>query len=141
MPRRIVQKVGEYHAPILLLLLAATVVISIFSAIGWSRAKDAQKRLTSVEETQRAEALGKKIADVTTCFNQSKNRPKLIVILQGIAVELEPDPRQALNDLISEYEAGTPSPADCIALARKNGIDPKPYLKNPPSEAGNGEAK
>jgi lipopolysaccharide biosynthesis regulator YciM len=124
---------------LLLLLLATTVIISIFAAVGWNKARDTQRRLTTVEAEQNAERLGKQIADVTTCFNQAKNRPRLTLILRGIAVELEADPRQALNELIDDYEASTPATTDCIALARKNHIDPGPYLKHPPSEAGNGE--
>jgi hypothetical protein len=92
-----------------------------------------------VEAQQAAERLGKAVADVTTCFNAAARRPALEVILRGIAAELEPDPRQALTQYIDEYTKDTPTEVDCIKLARKNGIDPKPYIQNPPSEAGNGE--
>lgn len=139
--RGLMVKVGEHANPLLLLLLVVTIGVSIFAAAGWNKARDAQRRVNTVEAEQQAERLGKQIADVTTCFNQAKGRPRLIVILRGIAIELESDPRQALNELIDEYDAATPSQIDCIKLARKNGIDPKPYLKNPPSEAGNGGSR
>ena len=140
MPRRIHRKatafIDEHANTILFLLSFLMVITAIFAAIGWNQARTAQRRLTNVEAIQQAELLGKNIADVTTCFNAAKNRPRLIVILRGISVELEPDPRQALGDLIDEYEMTTPATADCVALARKSGVDPKPYLKNPPSDAG-----
>jgi hypothetical protein len=129
----ILDKHGE---AILLLLMAALVIALIFAVLGWNKATDAQKRVTTVEAQQEAERLGKNVADVTTCFNAAKRRPGLIVILRGIAVELEPDPRQALNELIDAYGKDTPTTADCVVLARKRGIDPAPYINNPPSEAG-----
>lgn len=134
--RRSVAFLDKHANTILFLLSCVMILTAIFAAIGWNKARTAQRRLTTVEATQAAEKLGKQIADVTTCFNAAKNRPRLILILRGISVELEPDPRQALNGLIDEYEMTTPAVADCVALARKNGVDPKPYLKNPPSEAG-----
>jgi len=143
MPKRLVRAPLNWldrHANVVLFGLSVLMVLAaIFAAIGWNKARDAQRRLTTVESSLAAEKLGKQIADVTTCFNQAKSRPRLIVILRGISVELEPDPRQALNNLIDDYERGTPSVVECVVLARKNGIDPKPYLNNPPSEAGNGE--
>lgn len=130
------RQIDRHANSILFVLLALAVIAGVWAALGWNKARDAQRRLTSVEAAQQTELTGKKIADVATCFNQAKNRPRLVVILRGIAVELEPDPRQALNELIDDYEHSTATEADCVALARKNGIDPKPYLKHPPSEAG-----
>jgi hypothetical protein len=145
MPKRLVRRplnfVDRNANAILFGLSVLMVFTAIFAAIGWDKARNSQRRLTSVETTIAAERLGKQIADVTTCFNASRNRPRLILILRGISVELEPDPRQALNSLIDDYESSTPSTGDCIELARKNGIDPRPYLKNPPSDAGNGESR
>lgn len=139
--RRIVRPwlefVGKHDTVILFLLLVVTVFLAVFAAIGWNKARNAQRRLTTVEATQAAEVLGKKIADTTSCFNRAYGRPGLIIVLRGIAVKLDPDPRQAVLELIDRYERDTPSVGDCVTLARKNGIDPKPYLRNPPSEAGN----
>jgi hypothetical protein len=115
------------------------VIALIVAVLGWNKAAEAQRRVTTVEAQQAAERLGKAVADVTTCFNAAARRPALEVILRGIAAELEPDPRQALTQYIDEYTKDTPTEVDCIKLARKNGIDPKPYIQNPPSEAGNGE--
>lgn len=145
MPKRLLRQtltfVDEHANVILFLLSCAMVLTAIFAAIGWDHARNAQRRLTTVETKQRDEEIGKKIADVTSCFTRAKGRPQLILILRGIAVKLDPDPRHAVLELIDTYEHQTPSVADCVVLARKNGIDPKPYLKNPPSEAGNGEAR
>lgn len=134
--RKSLSLIGKHDSAILFVLLIVTLFLSVFAAVGWVKARDAQHRLNTVEATQKAELLGKHIADVTTCFNASKNRPRLITILRGIAVELEPDPRQQLYELLDEYEATTPTVVDCVALARKYGIDPKPYVQNPPSAAG-----
>lgn len=145
MPDRVVRKGVDFidkHATLLIFIMLVTMLLTaIFASVGWNQARQAQNRLNSVEETQRAEKLGKQIADVTTCFNRARNTPRFIVILRGLALELEPDPRQAVNELISEYEQDVPSKADCVALAKKNGIDPRPYLKNPPSEAGNNQGR
>lgn len=145
MPKRVARKgllfVDEHANLIISVMFFAMLVVAIFAAVGWNNAHQAQERLNTVEANQQAEKLGKQIADVATCFNQAKNRPRLIVILRGISVNLRMEPRRALLDLINEYEARTAKVSDCVALARKNGINPKPYLKNPPSEAGNGEGK
>ena len=145
MTRRLVRRAlnfqGRHAQAISLVLSFALCVALIVAVLGWRSARDAQRRLTSVELQLTTEKIGKDIADVTTCFNAAKRRPGLIVILQGIAVELEPDPRQALNELIDQYGQDTPTVPDCVALARKRGIDPKPYVDNPPSEAGEKEPR
>lgn len=134
--RRWVSFAGRHDELIILALCVALVVALIFAVLGWNKATDAQRRVTSVETQLETERIGKAIADVTTCFNQARVRPRLIKILRGIQVELEPDPRQALGDLIDEYDSDTPSTADCVILARKRGVDPRPYVQNPPSQAG-----
>jgi len=132
----------DHHAnTILFVLLVVSLIAAIWAALGWNKARDAQRRLTSVEATQKAEVLGKQIADVTTCFNQARNRPRLTIILRGIAVELEPLPQEQLQKLLDDYSRDTPARADCVVLARKYGIDPKPYVQNPPTEAGNAGKK
>ena len=128
------------NAALMLFLMSAALVIALIVAVlGWNKAVEAQRRVTTVEAQQAAERLGKAVADVTTCFNAAARRPALVQILRGIAVELEPDPRQALNGFIDDYDRDTPTEVDCIKLARQKGIDPRPYIQNPPSEAGNGE--
>lgn len=145
MPARLTRKamrfIDEHANSIIFTLFGVMLVVAVFAAIGWHNARRAQERLTAVEAIVEAERLGKRIADVSTCFNQSRSRPRLIVILRGIQTELEPDPRQALGELIDEYEDATPSEDDCVRLARKNGIEPKPYLQNPPSEAAQEEER
>lgn len=132
MPDRVLRNtlrfIDRWHSPILLMLGVALIIALIFAISGYTKAESAHEALA-------AERLGKHIADVTTCFNQAQSRPRLILILRGIQAEVEPDPRQALAELIDEYERSTPSRADCSRLARELGIDPAPYLRNPPSQA------
>jgi len=139
--QRFLSWMGKHDEAIMLTLTAALVIALIFAVLGWNKAVNAQERVTSVETQLATEKLGKAIADVTTCFNQAMNRPRLLTILRGISVELEPDPRQQLSGLIDDYERDTPTNVDCIKLSRKTGIDPKPYINNPPSEAGNKEGR
>lgn len=125
----------DKHARGIMLGLMFVALISLLVAVsGWRKATDAQQKLE-------AERVGKAIADITSCFNAADRRPQLELILRGIAAELEPDPRQALTTYIDQYTKNTPTRADCVALAVKHHIDPGPYIKNPPSEAGNGEAR
>jgi hypothetical protein len=128
--------IDEHANSILFVMFVVMMIAATFAAIGWNKARDAQRRLTSVEAVQRQEELGKRVADVTTCFNQAYGRPRLIVILRGIAVELEPDPRAAIQEIIDEYESTTPTEAACVKLARRHRINPGPYLKHPPARAG-----
>jgi hypothetical protein len=123
------QWVGKHAVGIMLLLMFVALAALLVAVQGWRTA-------TSTREQLQAEKLGKVIADVTSCFNAADRRPQLELILRGIAAEIEPDPRQALTTYIDDYTRNTPDRQDCVALAEKNGIDPKPYLKNPPSEAG-----
>lgn len=143
MPKRLIRKallVVDKHANMIIFLLAfGMLLVAVFAAVGWHNARNAQTRLTTVEEKQQAEELGKNIADVTSCFNRAKSRPGLVVILRGIAVKLDPNPRAATLKLIDSYEQNTPTVDDCVRLARKRNIDPKPYLRNPPSQAGTGK--
>lgn len=133
MPRRLIARWNEFsgvHASIIILLLAVALVIAlVFAVSGFTKARGVESQL----ETER---IGKQIADVATCFSSSRTRPRLVVILRGIQTELEPDPRQALGELISEYEKDTPTTQDCVDVAEGFGIDPSPYLRNPPTEAG-----
>lgn len=139
MPGRLTRKamalIDEHANSIIFVMFAVMLTVAVFAAIGWHNARNAQRRLNTVETTLEAERLGKRIADVSTCFNQAHSRPRLIVILRGIQTELAPDPRQALGDLIDEYEGSTPTETECARLARRKGIDPMPYLNDPPSEA------
>lgn len=140
MPSRATRKamdlIDEHANSIIFVMFAVMLVTAIFAAIGWNQARDAQRRLTTIEAERRAERVGKDVADVTTCFNAARNRPRLIIILRGISVELEPDPRQALNELIDQYGSDTPTLARCARLARERGIDPRPYIRNPPPGTG-----
>jgi len=137
----VIRQIDRHANAIIFLLLVVSLLATVWAMLGWSAARNAQHRLTSVEARNQAEDLGKQVADVTTCFNQAKNRPRLVIILRGISVELEPLPRDQLQSLIDDYSKDTPTVVRCVALARKYKIDPEPYLKNPPSEAGNGESK
>ena len=136
MPERVYRKaehyVEDHPFEVIMLLLVALVVALIFAISGYTKARN-------VENTLQAERLGKAIADVTTCFNSAERRPQLEVILRGIASELQPDPRAALNGYIDDYTKNTPTRDDCVELAESHGIDPQPYLNNPPSEAGKQE--
>lgn len=140
MPARITRRamlvIDEHANTIIFLMFAVMLVTAIFAAIGWNKARGAERRVTVIEAERAAEAVGKNIADVTTCFNAARNRPRLILILRGIAVELEPDPRAAIQDFIDEYGSDTPTIASCSKLATDRGIDPRPYVQNPPSSAG-----
>jgi len=139
MPQRVLRRALEFqgrHAKAISLLLSVALSIALlFAFLGWRTAVNAQDRVNILEARAVAEDVGKGIADVTTCFNAAQRRPGLLTILRGIAVELDPDPRQAMNELIDRYGRDTPTEQDCIALARERDIDPAPYIKNPPSEA------
>ena len=143
MPDRIVRRYlewsGDHDEIIKGVLLVALLLMTMVAFLGWNSARNAQQRVTSVETQLAAEQVGKAIADVTTCFNSADRRPQLETILRGIASELQPDPRAALNGYIDQYTKNTPTREDCVKLAEKNGLDPQPYLNNPPSEAGNQE--
>ena len=135
------RQIDRHANLVIFVLLVVSLVATVWAMLGWSAARNAQHRLGTVEARNQAEDLGKQVADVTTCFNQARNRPRLVIILRGISVELEPLPRDQLQSLIDEYSKDTPTVVQCVALARKYKIDPEPYLKNPPSQAGNQGAK
>ena len=136
MPKRAVRQwfllVDRYHKPLMFLMMLALIFALIVAVLGWNTARNVENQL-------QAERIGKAIADVTTCFNSADRRPQLETILRGIASELQPDPRAALNGYIDNYTANTPSRDDCAKLAESMSIDPAPYLSDPPSEAGNGQ--
>jgi hypothetical protein len=140
MPDRVVRKtlelIGKHTSLVVFVLTVTMLIAAIFAALGWNEAREAQRRLTSVEQQQRDEATGKDIADVTTCFNQSYTTPTLIVILRGIAVKLDSDPRDATLALIDQMDNDSPTLQDCRMLARRLGIDPSPYIRNPSARAG-----
>lgn len=132
--RRAVDIIDEHANSIIFVMFAVMLITAVFAAIGWDKARKAEMRVTTVEANLAAEQLGKRIADVSTCFLQAHTRPRLVVILRGISLELENDPRQALLELIDEYEAETPTRKSCAELAREKGINPRPYLRNPPGQ-------
>jgi len=106
-----------------------------------SRAR-AQQRVTAVEVQLEAERVGKNIADVTTCYNRAYGRPALSVVLGVIAgVAADADSRAIIMESINRYNRDTPTLAACERLAMERDIDPTPYIRNPPSKAGNEEDK
>ena len=136
MARRIVQRwfsFADRHYRILFLVMAVALVIAlIFAVSGFNKAR-------SVEQDLAAERVGKAIADVTTCFNRANARPQLVRVLRALAnaVDDQAD-RLDVHDFVDQYEEQTPTRDECAATAAEMGIDPAPYLENPPSEAGNG---
>jgi uncharacterized protein HemX len=130
--RRAEDYVGRHSSQVILLLLVALVIALIFAVSGYNKARN-------VEQDLQAEKLGKAIADVTTCFNRANARPQLVRVLRALAnaVDDQAD-RLDVHDFVDQYEEETPTREECAATAVEMGIDPAPYLENPPSEAGYG---
>lgn len=133
----------ERHAQKILFVLAVALCVALVIAVlGWNEARQAQQRVTSVETQLETQRIGKNIADVTTCFNRAYGRPALSTVLRTIAgVAASSDDRAIINGAIRAYNEDTPSVVDCTVLARQRGIDPKPYIKDPPTEAGNDQGR
>lgn len=130
--RRAIDWIGYHSKGILTGLLLLSVALAIFAGDGYRRAADAQRRVNAIELERQQEEVGKRVADVATCFNRARARPQLTLVLRGIAGQFEDgDQRRAALQLVTDYEADTPGRADCIALAKKLGVDPGPYLENP----------
>jgi hypothetical protein len=75
-----------------------------------------------------------RFAETATCYAAARGRPKLIVILRGIAAKLDPDPRRTTLEFIDQYEASTPLVEDCDALAEKYGLSSDDFP--PPTPRG-----
>jgi len=133
MPHRRAQEwVGRHRDLIITTLLIVAFGLAIFAGDGYRRARNAQQRVNAIELERAQEAIGKRVADVATCFNRARSRPQLILVLRGIAGGLsDGDARRAALQIVMEYESSTPGRADCIALARKLDVDPSPYLEDP----------
>ena len=133
MPHRVAYNwIGRHSNIIITGLLLVAFGLAIFAGDGYRRARDAQRRVNAIELERAQEEIGKRVADVATCFNRARSRPQLILVLRGIAGQLQDgDARRAALAVVMEYENDTPSRADCIALAKKQGVDPDPYLDEP----------
>lgn len=147
MPDRLVRHAFGWidrHAELAIFVMFVVMLLAaIFAAIGWNKARGAERRITVIEAQRAAELAGKNIADVATCFNTARNRPRLIVVLRGLAADSSSgDTRRALQEIITEYGMGTPTLDKCEKLAIERGVDPEPYLKNPaPGTRGNQEGR
>lgn len=136
--RRALAFQGRHTQAIVTLLSVALVIALVVAVLGWNEARQAQKRVTSVETQLETERIGKNIADVTTCFNRAYGRPALVTIFRVIAgVAADTTDRAVISEAIADYNRDTPTEMDCVRLARERGIDPKPYIKDPPLKAGN----
>ena len=133
MPHRRAQEwVGRHRDLIITILLMVAFGLAVFAGDGYRRARNAQQRVNAIELERAQEAIGKRVADVATCFNRARARPQLTLVLRGIASQFQDgDQRRAALQLVMDYEAETPGRADCIALARKLDVDPAPYLEDP----------
>lgn len=130
--RRSVQWVGRHANILLTCLLMLSMALALVAVIGFNKARDAQSRVNAIELERTQEAIGKRVADVATCFNRARSRPQLALVLRGIAGQFEDgDARRAALSIVMDYERTTPGRADCIALAKKLEVDPGPYLDNP----------
>lgn len=147
MPRRIVTIPARLwsnyvtrHPQVVITLLSFALLIALGVAIGgWVAARNAEQRVSKIEIERATEIAvneqGKKISQVTTCFNSAVNRPLLTTILRALASrENDPVVREAFDQLISDYEStstpnikGPPTEAKCHALAKRLGINPAPY--------------
>lgn len=110
-------------------LSIVTVTLSVIVIVLYGQLNGAERRIAGLEAAGR-------VAEVATCYVQARGRPPLIVILRGIAIKLDPDPRDATNDLVDELEAETPTIKECDMLARKRGLNPKDF---PPPQITNQE--
>lgn len=139
MSERIAPHIFRFET-IILILLAVVLVLAIW---GWSKAANAQTRVNSLELQRQAEevanAQGKKIGDVVTCFSTARTRPVVIHILRTInSSEENPIQRLRVAELIGEYASATvpgvkgkPNRIKCIALAKRLGINYTTYDFDP----------
>lgn len=136
MPRRVVARyvswIDKNHRLVLSGLLVVMLILAGLATDGYVKARDAQRRVNTIEFERSQEAIGKRVADVATCFNRARARPQLTIVLRAIAGGLaDGEARRAAQTVVNDYERSTPGRADCIALAKKLGVDPSPYLENP----------
>lgn len=135
MPKRLVVRplkwAGRYAAPIILLLLVLSTVMTIVAASGYTKARDAQRRVNRVELARLTEKKAADVDRVATCFRTVQVRPQIIEIFTAIANQQEFGAKEAITELIMEYDRTTPTEAKCIEIANSLGIDPSLYL-NPP---------
>jgi len=131
-PRRVVSWVGRRANVIITGLLLLSLGLAIVAISGWVKADAAQRKINLIEFQRQQEAIGKRVADVATCFNRARSRPQLVIVLRGIAAQLpDGDSRRAAQQVVMDYEKQTPGRADCIALAKKLDVDWKPYVEEP----------
>lgn len=114
--------------------MALAIVVGFLSVVGFvlrGQVNDARTRLAAIET-------GTKIGQIATCYASARARPNLIIILRGIASKLDPDPRDATNDLVDQYEANTPTTDECNRRARAAGLDPRDFPPVSRGKEGNG---
>lgn len=123
-------------------LLILCVGLAILAGDGYVKARDAQQRVNSLEFRNAQEDIGKAIADVATCFNRSVRGPVAIEVFRSLANGI-PDQMKRLDAhaFIDEYEREVPSQADCVALAKKSGVDPAPYVNGTEPDGVGGEGR
>jgi hypothetical protein len=115
-------------------IFALGLVVAALSVIGFvlqRQLRDARERVAAIET-------GTKIGEVATCFAAARTRPQLIVILRGMAVKLDPDPRDATLNFIDAYERQTPTLPECAKRAREARLDPRDFPPVNRGQKGNG---
>lgn len=101
-------------------LSITTVTISIVMYVQYGQLDDAERKVAGLEAAGTT-------AEVATCYASARGRPRVIVILRGLAQKLDNDPRDATNELIDQYEASTPSLQECDMLAVERGLSPNDF--------------
>lgn len=137
--RKLMAFVSGHEQLVVAILMFALVIALGIAVAGWAAARNAEQRITKIELDRIADKAvaeqGKKISQVTTCFNAAKQRPLLTTVLRALSgAEHDPAARSAFDQLILEYETaptpginGTPTDESCTALAKRLGVNPNPY--------------
>ena len=135
MPKRLLTRAlswaGRWAAPIILFLLCLSTVMTVIAASGYTKARDAQRRVNLVEFERAAERQAADVDRVATCFRTAQIRPQLVEILEAIANQQEFAAKEAIGTLIDSYNETTPTEAKCLEIAHAVKVDPSIYL-NPP---------
>lgn len=111
----------------------ALVIVLIVAVAGWTAARNAERRVTTLESVL---SNTQNVAQVATCFSAARSRPLLTTILSALASgEHDPAVRAAYDQLIGSYATaptpgiqGEPTIERCTKLAKRLHVDPTPYL-------------
>ena len=131
--RRFIGFVNHHQNFVIAILMFALLVALGFAVAGWTAARNAERRVTSLEI---ALANTQNVAQVATCFSAARSRPLLTTILSALASgEHDPAVRAAYDQLIGSYATaptpgiqGEPTIERCTRLAKRLHVDPTPYL-------------